>query len=138
VLRKTGYLCTEGIKTVLNVLIAAVYLFNVTNQAGTAGTHGRYQQGDTGTNVWTGHAAAAQLALSVVTHDDGSMRVAENNLRTHVYQTVDEEQAALKHLLMKQHTATSLRSHDDKYAEQVRRQSGPWGVGQRHDGTIDE
>ena len=66
------------------------------------------------------------------------MRGAENDLRAHIYQTVDEEQAALKHLLMKQHTATSLCSHHNEYAEQVRSKSGPWGVSQRHDGTIDE
>ena len=60
-----------------------------------------------------------QLALAVVAYNNGTVWVAENNLCPHVYQAVNEEQAALKHLLVEQHRTTGLRSYHDKHAEQV-------------------
>ena len=42
------------------------------------------------------------------------MRVAQDNLGTHIYQLVDEEQTALEHLLMYQYRAASLSSHHDE------------------------
>lgn len=71
-------------------------------------------------------------------YDDGTVRVAENNLCTHVDKAVYEEQTALEHFLMEQHRAASLCRHHDKYAEQVGCQSLPRCVGYRHDCTVDE
>ena len=131
-------MCSQRIETVLNVFVAAVYLFDVADEAGAVGTHGSYQQSDTGTDIGTRHPAAAQLALTVVTYHDSTMGVAENNLCTHVYQSVYEEQSTLEHLLMEQHAAASLCGHHDEHAEQVGGQPGPWRISQRHDGAVNE
>ena len=132
------YLCTEGVEAVLDVFVAAINLLDVADDAGAVGTHGGNEQGDTGTDIRAGHPAATQSQFTVVTYDDGTMGVAEDNLGAHIDEAVDEEQAALEHFLMKEHRAAGLGGYDDEYGEQVGGQSGPWCVGQRHDGTIDE
>ena len=66
------------------------------------------------------------------------MGVAEDNLGTHVDELVDEEQAALEHLLVEQHGATSLGGYHDEHAEEVGGQSRPRCISQRHDGTVDK
>ena len=71
-------------------------------------------------------------------YDDSPVRIAQYDLRPHVNQFVDEKQAALKHLLMYQHTAFGLSRHDQHHAQQVRCQSGPRGIGYGHDGTVKE
>ena len=111
----TGDLCSQRIEAVLNVLVASVYLFDIADEAGAIGTHGGYQQGDTSTDIRTRHPAAMQLALAVVTYDDGTVGVAENNLCPHIYQSVHEEQSTLEHLLVEQHSAAALCSYHDKH-----------------------
>lgn len=59
----------------------------------------------------------------VLPHDDGAVRVAEDDLCPHVYELVDEEEAALKHLLMDEHGAARLCRHDEEHGEQVGRQT---------------
>ena len=71
-------------------------------------------------------------------HDDCPVRIAKDDLSTHIDQFVNEEQSALEHLLMEQHRATSLGSYDDQHRQQVWRQSRPRGISQRHDRTIDK
>ena len=71
-------------------------------------------------------------------HDDGTVGVAEDYLCSHVYQLVDEEQAALEHLLMEEDATAGLCRDDDEHRQEVGRQSGPRCVGQRHDGAVDE
>jgi hypothetical protein len=82
------------------MLVATVYLFDVVDAARALGTHGGYQQGDTRTDIGARHATTSKRDLTVVTYDDGTVRVAENNLRTHIDEFVDKEQATLKHLLV--------------------------------------
>ena len=71
-------------------------------------------------------------------YDDSTVGVAENNLGTHVDELVDEEQAALEHLLMEQHGTAGLGGHNDQHRQQVGRQARPRGVSERHDGAVDE
>ena len=120
------------------MFVSAVNLFDVADDAGAIGTHGGDEQGDTGTDIGAGHATATKGQLTVVTYDDGTVGVAEDNLSAHIDETVDEEQTALEHFLMEQYRATSLGGYDDEYGEQVGSQSRPWCICQRHDGTIDE
>ena len=66
------------------------------------------------------------------------MGVAEDNLRTHVYQFIYEEKAALEHLLVYQHRAACLRRHYQDHRQQVWRQSWPWCIGDREDRPVDK
>ena len=70
--------------------------------------------------------------------DYGTVRVAENNLRSHINQLVYEEQAAFKHFLMNQHAAFGLCRHNEHDTQQVRSEPRPGGVGYRHDGAVDK
>ena len=71
-------------------------------------------------------------------HDDGTMGIAEDDLRTHVDELVDKEQTALEHLLVEEHRASGLGGYGDKYGQEVGCESRPRSIGQRHDGAVDE
>ena len=105
----------QGIEASLDVFVTAVYLFDVINATGTIGTHGGNEQGDTCTDVRAGHTTTTQADLPVVSHYDGSVRVAEDDLGAHVDELVNEEQAALEHLLMEKYRAAGLCRHDDEH-----------------------
>ena len=66
------------------------------------------------------------------------MRIAKNDLRSHVDQFVDKEETAFEHLLMDQHTADSLRRHNEEDTQQVRRQSRPGSIVNRHNRAVDK
>ena len=85
------------------MLIAAVYLLNVLNTACSICAHGCNQQGDTCTDVRARHATATEGDLTVMAYNDGMVRIAENNLGSHVNELVDKEQTTLEHLLMEQY-----------------------------------
>ncbi len=74
----------------------------------------------------------------VMTYHHGTVRVAEDDLRTHIDQFIHEEETALEHLLMEEHTATSLGSHYEKHGEKVWSKSWPRSIGKRHDGAVDK
>ena len=120
------------------MFITAVYLLDIVDAACALGAHGCYQQGDTGSDIRTRHATASERDLTVVTNDNCTVGIAEDNLCTHVDQLVDKEQAALEHLLVEQHTAPCLSSHDNQYRKQVGCQSWPGGIGECHDGAVDK
>ena len=71
-------------------------------------------------------------------NDYSAVRIAEDDLRTHVDEFIDEEQAAFEHLLMEKHAASGLGGYHDEYREKVGCQSGPGGICQGHDGTVDK
>ena len=108
------------------------------NTADAVGAHGGYQQSNTGTDIRGRHIAATQFETVVMSDYYGAVRVAQNDLRSHVYQFVHEEEAAFKHLLMNQHAAFRLCGNYQQYAQQVRRQSGPGRIGYCHDRTVYE
>ena len=66
------------------------------------------------------------------------MRVAENDLGTHLYQAVNEEKPALEHLLVDEDTAPALGCHDQQHTQEVRCESRPWGIRNSHYGTVHE
>ena len=66
------------------------------------------------------------------------MRVAQNDLGTHVDELVDKEQAALKHLLVNQDAPPRLgRRHQDN-GQQIRGEARPRRVGHSQQAAIDE
>ena len=70
--------------------------------------------------------------------DNGTMRVAEDDLGTHVDKLIDEKQTTLEHLLMEEYASPCLGGYDDQYGQQVWCQSWPRGICQCHDGAVDE
>lgn len=116
--------CPELVEACLYILIATVYLPDVLDAACAFGTHSCDEQGDTCTDIGACHAACTELDAVVLTHDDGAVRVAEDDLRAHVDELVDEEETALEHLLMDKHGAAGLGGYDEEHGEQVRRRPG--------------
>ena len=90
------------------MLVTTVYLLDVVDMTYTLCTHGSNQQGDSRTDVRTRHSATTKCNFPVVAYYYSTMGVAENYLCAHIDQFVDEEQTALKHLLMEQYTASGL------------------------------
>ena len=74
--------------------------------------------------------------LTVKTDNSGTVRVAEDNLGTHVNKLVNKKETALKHLLMDEHAAAGLCSHNKGYTDKVGSETRPWSIGNSHDGTI--
>ena len=122
----------------LDILVAAVNLCNVRNTTGALCTQRCDEQGDTRTDIRTRHAAGTKGNLAVVTDDHSPMGIAKDNLCTHIDELVNEEQTALKHLLMEEHTTFRLRCHHQQDGDEVWRQSWPRGIGERHDGAVDK
>jgi hypothetical protein len=50
-----------------------------------------------------------------MSYDDGTMRVTEDNLCSHVDETIDKEQTTLEHLLVEEDRAASLCGYYDEY-----------------------
>ena len=115
------------------MLVAAVNLLDIVDAAGALGTEGGNKQCHTGAYVGRGHAYATQLVFVVETNHRGTVRVAENDLRTHVDEFVDKEQAALKHLLVYQHAALGLRGYHKGNGYEVGREAWPRRVGDGED-----
>ena len=76
--------------------------------------------------------------LMVVTDDRSTVGVTQDNLRTHIYELIDEEQAALEHLLVDEHSTLSLRCHNQEDRQQIGREAWPWSIGNGHNRAIDE
>ena len=113
-IRDTRNLGSELIESELYVLVATVDLCDILYAACTVGTHRCNEQGNTGTDIRTCHSAGTESDLMVVAHHHSTVRVAENNLCTHIDELVDEEQSALEHLLMEEHAATCLCRHNEE------------------------
>lgn len=72
-----------------------------------------------------GHVAANVASKVVVmTDDNGAVRVAEDNLSSHIYQLVHKEQTAFEHFLMNEYTAFCPGGNHQQHTEQVCVSSG--------------
>ena len=128
----------QGVQSAFDVLVAAVNLLDVVDGGRALGAHGGEQHGDTGTDIRRHQPGGLQGNPMVVADDHRPVRVAEDNLRAHVDEAVHEEQAALEHLLVDEHAALALGGHHQHHGQEVRRKAGPGGIGQGHDGTVQE
>ena len=52
-----------------------------------------------------------------MTDDNGAVRVAEDNLRSHIYQLVHKEQTAFEHFLMNEYTTFCLGGNHQQHTE---------------------
>ena len=130
--------CAERVESGFDVLVAAVDLCDVGDAARAIGRECGDEQGDSCADVRAGHSATAKLNLSVVTDDDGAVRVAEDDLCAHIDEFIDEKQATFKHFLMDEHRSASLRGDNEQHREQVGRQARPRRIGEGHNGAVDE
>src|SRR5690554_5706130 len=74
----------------------------------------------------------------IMTNYRSPVRVTQYDTGPHVNKLIHKEEPALEHLLMNQHTAFSLGSHHQKYAQQVGRYPWPGRIRNGHDGTINK
>ena len=63
------------------------------------------------------HVVGLQQELMVVAYYNSPVRIAQNDLRAHFNEIVDEIQTALKHFLMHQYAAAALCGHNEHYAQ---------------------
>ena len=73
-----------------------------------------------------------------MSHNHRTVRVAKNYLCAHIYQFVNEEQAALEHLLMDEHRPACLRCYHEEHRDEVGSKSRPRCIGKSHYRTVDE
>jgi hypothetical protein len=132
----SSYFGSQQAQTLINVLIAAVYLFNIIYPALAVGRESCYEQRHAGSYVGRRHAHPAQPMLLIKAYHRGSVWVTKNNLCAHVYQLVDEEKAAFKHLLVKEYGAFGLSGYHYEHAKQIGSQTGPRCVVDGHEGTV--
>lgn len=81
----------EGTQTLFDVLVTTVDLFNIFDTAHALGTHGGYEHGNARADVGANHAATTKAYLVVVTHNDGAVGVAKDNLSAHLDEIIHEE-----------------------------------------------
>ena len=94
---------SEGIETLVDVFVTAVYLFYVLYYASTVCREGCNQQRNAGANIRRGHCRSSQVYRVVVAYDSSSVWVAQDNLGSHIDEFIYEEESALEHFLMNQH-----------------------------------
>lgn len=110
-------MCAQKSQTSLNIFVASVDLFDIADDACAVGGECCDEQGDAGANVGRRHAGCAETDAVVVTYDDGAVRVAQDNLCSHVDEAVHKEEAAFEHFLVNEHCALCLGGHHEHDAE---------------------
>ena len=130
--------CSQSIQPLVNILITSLNLVAVVDDAGAVGGEGGDEQGDASADVGRSHADAAQLVMVIEADDVGAVRVAEDDLRAHVDEFVDEEQAALEHLLVDERGAFGLGGHHQNDTDKVGGEAGPRRVGDGEDAAVHE
>ena len=108
----------ERVEARIDVLITAVNLLHILDDAAPLRTQGGDKERYPGTDVGRSHHRTAQAAFVVVPDDRGPVRVAEDYLRPHVYQFVHEKEAAFKHLLVDEHRTLRLRRRHEEDRKQ--------------------
>ena len=116
----SGNFCTEGVETDIDVFVATVYLVDVADHTGTLRGHCCNEKGDTCTDIRRCHLSGTELITVVMAHYHCPVRIAEDNLRTHVNELVNKEEAALEHLLVDEHATLALGSHHKNHTQKVR------------------
>src|SRR5690554_782195 len=127
----------DGVQSGIDVLVASVDLLDVVDGADSFGAEGGDEQGYTGANIGRCHGNTAQRHLAIEPDDGGAVRIAEDDLRAHVDEFIDEKQSAFEHFLVNQYRAFGLGGHHENDAQQVGGESGPRMVGNGHDGAVD-
>ena len=79
-----------------------------------------------------------QLEFLVVSYDNCAMWITQDDLCSHVYQLVNEEQSAFKHLLMYQDASFGLCCNNQQYTQKIGCQSWPRSIGNSHERAVQE
>src|SRR4051794_2085776 len=115
----------ERAEPLVDPLVAAVDLGGVADRRGALGAERGEQHRHAGADVRAGHALAVQLGRA---GHDHAVRVAEDDPGAHRDELVDEEQAALEHLLEDQDRPPRLGRDHDRDRRHVGREGGPRAV----------
>jgi len=102
------------------------------------GTHGRDKQRYPRADVGRGHVHTAQVKTAVQPYHNGTVRITQDNLCSHINQLIHKEETAFEHLLVYQDTACGLGGDDQHHTEQVGGESRPGRIGNGEDGSVDE
>ena len=81
----------KGIETLIYLLIATVYLVDIADCTDTIGAHGGNKQGYTCADVGRRHLSSLETESMVMAIDDGTVRITEDNLGTHVNEFIHKE-----------------------------------------------
>ena len=108
------------------------------NATGAFGTHGSDEHSDTGADIGRGHGMVLELTLMVMANNNRTVRVAEDDLCTHINQFIDKEETRFEHLLVNEHGAFRLGSDHKEDGEQVRRETGPRSIRHSEDRAVKE
>ena len=102
---------SEGIQTLVDVFVSTVNLLDILYYASAVCRQGCNQQRNAGADIGRGHCRSSQVYRVVVAYDRSSVWVAQDNLGSHINQFINEEESALEHLLVNEHSTLGLCSH---------------------------
>ena len=128
----------DGVQPVFDVFVTAVDLVDVVDLACSFGRHSGNEHGNTGTYIRRSHVIAFQLARMVMPYHHRPVRIAENDLCSHINQFVHKEEPGFEHLLVNEHRSFRLRSNHQEDREQIRRETGPRCICNREDRAVKE
>ena len=128
----------DRIQPPIDILVAAIDLVILWINDFPCADNAAISNATPGTNIRRTHFNTSQLIFTLQSDDGSTVRIAEDDLSTHVDKLVDKEQAALKHLLMDEHTTSRLYSHDQDDTHEVRCKARPWRIIDREDRTINK
>jgi hypothetical protein len=96
---------------VVNILVSPVDLFDILDNTPAFRAKGGNQQGYAGPDIGAAHTDPPEALLPRHTDHGGPVRVAENNLGSHIDQLVYKKQPAFEHFLMDKDRSTGLCGH---------------------------
>src|SRR5580704_1492261 len=106
------YFCPQPLRSLSYELITSIYLVNILYHTPAFRAQCSDQQSHTGPDVRAAHGNTSQSLFTGKPDDRSPMRIAQNNLSTHINQFIYEEQAAFKHFLMHQDATPCLSGND--------------------------
>src|SRR5437867_3970605 len=112
----------QCVQAFVDALVAALYLPDIVDEAGSFGAQGRQQHRHSRADVGGLEECAMQPCGAM---DQRTVRVAENNARTHSGQLVDEEHSRLKHFFVHQYEPLALGRGDNRDGHRIGRERRP-------------
>src|SRR4028118_308752 len=93
------YFCSQGIKTLINILVSPVYLINILNNTRAFSTQSGNKQSHSRSYIGGVHFYPFQSMLTLQPDYYCPMRIAEYNTCPHFNKLIHKEKTAFKHFL---------------------------------------